>query len=68
MKGSSFADTVKGGEEEELDEGDEDALRKIGILTHRRPGTRKDRVRSGALSGGPRKVRTARDGQEGEGT
>lgn len=61
MKGGNFADTVKGNEEEELDEGDEDALRKMGILTHRRPGMRRGRVRSGALSGGPKKVRTGRD-------
>lgn len=62
MKGDNFAEPVKGDEEEELDEGDVDALRKIGILTHRRPGMRKGRVRSGALSGGPKKVRTGGDG------
>lgn len=47
-------------EEEYDEEGDEDALRKLGVTRsgHRRPGVRRGQVKSGAMSGGPRKVRS----------
>lgn len=46
----------EGMDEEEDEEGDADALRKLGVSTHRRPGVRRGKVKSGAMSGGPSKV------------
>ncbi|KAK3883886.1 hypothetical protein Pcinc_011812 [Petrolisthes cinctipes] len=43
-------------DEEEDEEGDADALRKLGVATHRRPGVRRGQIKSGAMSGGPLKV------------
>ncbi|XP_071548370.1 uncharacterized protein [Panulirus ornatus] len=43
-------------EDEDDEEADEDALRKLGVTSHRRPGVRRGQVRSGAMSGGPKKV------------
>lgn len=42
---------------EDDEEGDEDALRKLGVSGHRRPGVRRGQVKSGAMSGGPKKVK-----------
>lgn len=46
---------------EDDEEGDEDALRKLGVSGHRRPGVRRGQVKSGAMSGGPKKVRICFD-------
>lgn len=43
-------------DEDEDEEGDKDARRKLGMSTHRRPGVRRGKVKSGAMSGGPSKV------------
>ncbi|XP_069186277.1 uncharacterized protein [Procambarus clarkii] len=43
-------------EGDDYDDADEDALDKLGVPTHRRPGVRRGQVSSGALSGGPKKV------------
>ncbi|XP_068232631.1 uncharacterized protein [Palaemon carinicauda] len=57
-RGSDEGDEGGGDSEDmgDIDETDEDALRKLGISTHRRPGVRKGQQRSGAMSGGPKKV------------
>ncbi|XP_064106074.1 protein phosphatase 1 regulatory subunit 12A-like [Macrobrachium nipponense] len=59
-RASDEADEGGGDSEDmgDIDEEDEDALRKLGISTHRRAGVRKGQTRSGAMSGGPRKVET----------
>ncbi|XP_066967723.1 uncharacterized protein [Macrobrachium rosenbergii] len=59
-RASDEADEGGGDSEDmgDIDEADEDALRKLGISTHRRAGVRKGQTRSGAMSGGPRKVET----------